>query len=144
MIKAFQLGVTARHHMVLLALVFAGAGAALLGLSWDPERAWPNLLLNGFYMTSLALSGMVFLATQKATGARWSAGIRRIPEALMLIMPVASVLMLSVFLGRHTIYAWSQPNGLADQPLAGRVQYLQPMFVLARAVIALSLWTSFS
>jgi len=144
MIKAFQLGVTARHHMVLLALVFAGAGAALLGLSWDPERTWPNLLLNGFYMTSLALSGMVFLATQKATGARWSAGIRRIPEALMMIMPVASVLMLSVFLGRRSIYPWGQPGGLAHQALAGRVQYLQPMFVLARAVIALSLWTWFS
>ena len=95
-------------------------------------------------MTSLALSGLVFLATQKAAGARWSAGLRRIPEAMMLTLPVASVLMLSVFLGRHTIYAWSQPGGLADQPLAGRVQYLQPMFLLARALIALSLWTWFS
>jgi hypothetical protein len=144
MIKASQLGITARHHMVMLALVFAGGGAVLVGLRWDPERTWPNLLLDGFYMTSLALSGLVFLATQKATGARWSAGLRRIPEALMLTLPVASVLMLSVFLGRHTIYAWSQPGGLADQPLAGRVQYLQPAFVLARAVIALSLWTLFS
>jgi hypothetical protein len=146
MIKAYQnqLGMTARHHMVMLALVFAGGGAVLFGLRWDPGRTWPNLLLNGFYMTSLALSGLVFLATQKAAGARWSAGLRRIPEALMLTLPVASVLMLSVFLGRHTIYAWSQPGGLADQPLAGRVQYLQPAFVLARAVIALSLWTWFS
>jgi hypothetical protein len=144
MMKASQLGIAARHHVVMLALVFAGAGAALVGLRWDPVRTWPNLLLNGFYMTSLALSGMVFLATQRAAGARWSAGIRRIPEAMMLTLPVASVLMLSVFLGRHTIYAWSQPGGLADQPLAGKAQNLQPMFLLARALIALSLWTSFS
>jgi Ni/Fe-hydrogenase subunit HybB-like protein len=52
--------------------------------------------------------------------------------------------MLSVFLGRRTIYPWGQHGGLPDQPLAGRVQYLRPTFVLVRAVIALSLWTSFS
>src|SRR5262249_52981671 len=144
MIKASQLWITGRHHMVMLALVLAGGGAVLFGLRWDPERTWPNLLLNGFYVTSLALSGLVFLTTQRAAGARWSAGLRRIFEALMLTLPVAAVLMLLVFLGRHTIYAWAQPGGLADHPLAGRVQYLQPSFVLVRAVIALSLWTLFS
>ena len=48
MIKTSQLGITARHHMIMLALVFAGGGAVLFGLLWDPQRTWPNLLLNGF------------------------------------------------------------------------------------------------
>jgi Ni/Fe-hydrogenase subunit HybB-like protein len=134
-----------RRRIVTTVLVLAGAGAVAFGLRSDPARTWPNLLLNGFYVTSVALSAMLFLATQRAAGARWSAGLRRIPEAFMLAMPVASVLMLSVFLGRGTLYPWGQPGGLAHQrPFAGKVRYLQTPFILARAAIALFLWTAFA
>src|SRR5262249_30624224 len=134
-----------RHRIVMWVLVVAGAGAALLGLRSDPERTWANLLLNGFYVTSLALSAMFFLATQRAAGARWSAGLRRIPEAFMLALPFASCLMLTVFLGRGTLYTWGRLDGLAGETaFAGKVEYLQPPLVFARAVIALSLWTAFA
>ena len=145
MINTRQFVIPTRYRVVMLVLVIAGAGAALLGLRSDPERIWPNLLLNGFYVTSLALSAMFFLATQRAAGARWSASLRRIPEAFMLALPIASCLMLIVFLGRDTLYTWGRPDGLADETgFAGKVQYLQPPLVFARAVIALSLWTAFA
>jgi len=145
MINTRQFVIPTRYRVVMLVLVIAGAGAALLGLRSDPERIWPNLLLNGFYVTSLALSAMFFLATQRAAGARWSASLRRIPEAFMLALPIASCLMLTVFLGRDILYTWGRPDGLADETgFAGKVQYLQPPLVFARAVIALSLWTAFA
>src|SRR5215469_14715966 len=145
MINTRQFVIPTRYRVVMLVLVIAGAGAALLGLRSDPERIWPNLLLNGFYVTSLALSAMFFLATQRAAGARWSASLRRIPEAFMLALPIASFLMLTVFLGRDILYTWGRPDGLADETgFAGKVQYLQPPLVFARAVIALSLWTAFA
>jgi len=53
--------------------------------------------------------------------------------------------MLLVFIGRNSLYAWSRPGGLAHQAsFAGRVWYLQSSPVLARALIALSLWTIFA
>jgi len=75
-------------------LVILGAGIAIYGLRSAPDRTWPNLLLGGFYVTSLALSAMFFFATQRLTGARWSANLRRIPEAYALGLPVFTVLML--------------------------------------------------
>jgi hypothetical protein len=63
----------------------------------------------------------------------------------MLALPFASFLLLLVFLGRSNLYAWAQTGGLAHQSsIAGRVKYLQPGLVFARAVIALSLWTCFA
>ena len=57
-----------------------------------PERLWPNLLLDGFYALSLCVGAMFFIATQRATSARWSAGLRRIPEAFMCAIPVFALL----------------------------------------------------
>jgi hypothetical protein len=104
-----QVAIPARHRTVAWVLILVGAGVAAFGLVADPARTWPNLLLNGFYMTSLALSAMFFLAAQRASGARWSACLRRVPEAFMMALPIASVLMLLVFLGRGVLYAWGQP-----------------------------------
>ena len=55
-----------------------------------PARTWANLLLDGFYAVSLCVSAMFFIATQRATSARWSAGLRRVPEAFMCALPVAA------------------------------------------------------
>lgn len=139
-----RLEIPSRHRIVASALVGAGAGAAALGLYFDPPRIWTALLLNGFYIASLAVSALFFLTTQRAAGARWSASLRRIPEAFMLALPAASLLLLVVFLGRSNLYAWGQPGGLSHQPsFAGRVSYLQPGLIFGRAAVALSLWTWF-
>lgn len=129
----------ARYRIVMAILIAAGTVTAALGLRWDPERTWPNLLLNGLNVLTLALSAMFFLATQRASGARWSAGLRRIPEAFMLVLPAASILMLAVFLGRDTLFGWARPEAIG-----GRGQYLQPPLVFTRTALALAMWTSFA
>jgi hypothetical protein len=145
MTEACPFAIPSRYRLAASVLVGAGAGAAALGLYSDPTRTWAALLLNAFYIVSLALSALFFVTTQRATGARWSASLRRIPEAFMLALPVASFLLLLVFLGRSSLYAWAQPGGLAhESSIAGRVKYLEPGLVFARAAIALSLWTAFA
>ncbi len=127
---------------VVIALATA---VALGGIFAAPERTWLNLLLDGFYLTSLAVSALFFLASQRLSGARWSAGLRRIPEALMFVLPVGAALMLAVFFGREAIYTWSRPDAFAhESPLAGKVDYLQAPFVLLRLLVALSLWGIFA
>lgn len=126
-------------------LVFVAVMVALFGVAYAPEHAWPNLLLNGFYMTSLAVSAIFFLAAQRLTGARWSASLRRIPEAFMLVMPAAAVLMLIVLFGRQTLYSWSRPGMFGGAPaIAGHVQYLRVPWMAVRVTIALVLWIAFA
>ena len=57
-------------------------------------RIWANLLLDGFYAVSLCVSAMFFIATQRATSARWSAGLRRVPEAFMCALPLFLLMLL--------------------------------------------------
>jgi len=128
--------------LLAAAVVFFGAGVAAHGLMFEPARVWPNLLLDGFNLLSLAVAGLFFLAAARLTGARWSAGLRRIPEALMLALPVAAVLMLALYFGREILYTWSHQGAFAhDSPLAGRAHYLTVVGVFGRAAGTFVIWT---
>jgi len=138
------LDVTPRTR-VPLALVFVGAVVTGVGLYASPERTWLNLLLNGFYLLSLAVSAMFFVSTQFVSGARWSASLRRIPEALMFVLPLAAVVMLAVYFGRGALYPWTAPGAFGNDAAAdGRAAYLSTPFVFGRLVLALLLWAAFA
>jgi hypothetical protein len=128
--------------LVLFALCAAVAGGAVVS---DPAGTWPNLLLDGFYIATLPLSAVFFLATQRLTGARWSAGLRRVPEAWSAALWPAAILLAVVFLGRETLFAWARPGAFAhESAIAGKVQYLKVPFVAARIAISLGLWVLFA
>ena len=133
------------RRIVPLCLIAVGAVVAAYGLYSDPDRTWPSLLLNGFYVTTLALSAIFFLATQRLTGARWSASLRRIPEAFALALPVLALLMLVLYFGRQHLFPWARPGIFAHAPaIAGKVRYLQTPWVFARMAFALAAWISFA
>jgi hypothetical protein len=137
--------VSPRSQLFPLALVLIAAVVAIVGLVTSPERTWPNLLVNGFYVMSVGVSAIVFLAATRLSGARWSASLRRIPEALMLTLPVSAVLMLVLYFGRTTLFPWTHPGIFDHDPaIAGRATYLNQSFVFARWVIVLVLWAAFA
>jgi hypothetical protein len=130
---------------VACGLVLAGAVAAAVGVAGDPQRTWPGLLLNGFYMIAVAVAGMVFIALQYLSGAAWCAGIRRIPEAMMSALPVSAVLMLSLFFGRDWIYPASRAGADAAAPAAAaRALYLSAPFFFGRMTLFVVVWTVFA
>jgi hypothetical protein len=128
-----------------IGLVAAGAVAAIYSLRTAPERLWPALLVDGFYVVSLALSAMFFLSVQRLAGARWSASLRRVPEALMMALPVMSVLLLSVFGGLQTLFPWARPGMFDHAPaIAGKVHYLHAPWIYVRMVGVLVIWSGFA
>src|SRR5947209_341162 len=134
-----------QKRIVPIVLIALGVLVAAYGLYTDPARTWPSLLLNGFYITSLSLSALFFLATQRLTNARWSAGLRRIPEAFSLALPVTALLMAIVFFGRHYLFPWTHPGIFANAPaIAGKVRYLQPQWVWTRMFFCLAIWVVFA
>lgn len=141
--SSFQLSKRVRGSAAVILLL--GLCAAIYGIVADPGRSWPTLLVNGFYAASLGVSAMFFLAAQRATGARWSASLRRIPEAFMPMVSVASILILLLFFGRHILYPWSRPGATAGEPaIAGWVRYLQPPWVYTRMVLVFAAWIFFA
>ena len=128
-----------------LALIFIGAIATIVGLFVAPERTWSSLLLNGFYVVALSLSAVFFLATQRLTGARWSASLRRVPEAFAMALPVLVPLILILYFGRQHLFAWSLPGAFAHEPsFAGKIRYLQTPWVFTRMAVVLLLWSGFA
>jgi hypothetical protein len=133
------------NQRIATVLLVNGAVAAVWGLGALPERTWPSLLLNSFYMTSLSVSAILLIATQRAAGARWSANLRRIPEAFMLALPVASLLLISLFSGRQHLFPWARQGAFDHAPrIAGWVQYLDAPWIFVRIVLALALWNLFA
>jgi hypothetical protein len=136
---------TARGVALPIALVVGGVVATAVGLITAPARTWPNLLLDGFYVLALGVSATFFIATQRLTSARWSAALRRVPEAFMLILPVAALLVGVVLIGRETLFPWARAAGLSGaEATGGKPTYLAPSFVVIRMAAIVGIWILFA
>ena len=151
-----RLVVTPAMLRVPIALCAVGAIALAVGLATSAERAWMNLLVDGFYVLSLGVSAVFFIAAQRLANSKWWSPIRRIPEAYSLLLPVAAVLMIALAFGFHALYPWSNPGSpemIDEHPtmidghpmiVAGRFTYLAPGFVYARMIVIIGLWILFA
>ena len=88
-----------------LCLVLAALGALvfIIGLFVQPGRVWQALFTNWLYFASISSAGVMFVAVQRITTARWSRPIIRFLEAYVAFLPVAFVLLLVILIfGRHS------------------------------------------
>ena len=122
------------------AVVLAGGAAA------GNERAWAGLLLAAFGILTLGLAGLVFIASQYASGASWSVAFRRVPEAMTAAIPIGGAVVAALILLAPGPYPWS--HGLEAHGAPGvadfKIAWLSWPFVAARAVIVVLLWTAFA
>jgi hypothetical protein len=128
-----------------LALILAAIGLVVfvVGLLIQPDRVWQALLVNWLYFTSISSAGVMFVAVQRITTARWSRPIVRFLEGYVAFIPVAFVLLvLIIFVGRHHVFWWSNaPSEIPEKRI-----WLDPTFFLARVTIVfmiiatLSVW----
>ena len=126
----------------LLHLAVLG-GAVLLAVGWtaSPLRTWQSLLINGFYLTALSLSGALFVAIHFLSRAGWSTGIRRVPEAMAAVLPLGAVAVLTVLAGAGSLYHWSHPEAVAADPiLAQKAAWLNLPAFGVRMAAYLAVW----
>jgi hypothetical protein len=122
-------------------LAVLGGAALAAGLLQSPERAWLNLLLISYFLLSLGLGGLLFVALQYVTGAGWSVALRRVPEAMAAILPVAALCLLVVFLARPSLYPWAGAAATeARVPNPLRDAWFTWPFFLGRAAFYLACW----
>jgi hypothetical protein len=127
------------------ALAIVGAAAAALGLVMAPERMWAGWLLASYFVTGLALAGLLFVAIHYASGATWGVAIRRVPEALASTLPFCLALLAILFLAHPQLYPWAA-GGIPDtEPLlAFKRWWLQRPTFLVRFVLFAALWLGFA
>jgi hypothetical protein len=130
--------------LLFLALALLGAVTLAAGLLQEPQRTWSNVLLLSYYLVGLGLSGLLLVALHYVTGARWSLPLRRVPEAMTAVLPVAAAGLAAVFLCYPSLYPWSalaSPHDF-DSPL--QQFWLKRPFFLLRSLIYLALWLGFA
>ncbi len=123
--------------LATFAAIVLAAGAAVA-----PERIWSNLLLVGFYLTTLGLGGALFLALNYVCGASWNIAFRRVPEAMAVLLPPAGIgLLIVLALGRER-YTW-HAHGDAGT-FWFKELWTTPSFWMLRAMVYVGLWIVFS
>ena len=140
-IRAYSKPVPAIVTTMLLVLAAIGTLAFIAGLFVDPDRAWRAYHVSWLYVTSLSSAGVLFVAVQRITTARWSRPIIRFMEGYVAFLPVAFVmLLLSVFLGRNHIFPWTHEL----PPVPEKITYFNPTFLATRVIVALGVITVLS
>lgn len=126
---------------ISIALAVFGLVVFLIGLFVQPDRVWQALLVNWLYFTSISSAGVMFVAVQRITTARWSRPIIRFLEGYVAFLPVALILILLIlFVGRHHIFWWSNQTPTIRE----KAVWLNPPFFFTRVIGIYLIITSLS
>ena len=131
----------ARLKTISIVLAAIGLIVFVIGSFVQPDRVWQALLVNWLYFTSISSAGVMFVAVQRITTARWSRPIIRFLEGYVAFLPVGFILILLIlFVGRHHIFWWSNHAPTVHE----KAVYLNPPFFFSRVIAIYLIITSLS
>ena len=135
---------------VLAPLVWAGLVAGVIGavgsfaLKGEGGQLYFSWLVAFMYFLSIALGALFFELTMYVCRAGWSVALRRVIENVMATLPIFALLFIPIWLGRHELFIWTNPEELAkSHHLQGKSPYLNESFFLIRAIIFFVVWGGF-
>ena len=124
--------------------IFAIIGliAFLIGAFTGQDRMWQAMHFNWLFFASVSQAGVIVVAVQRITTARWSRTIVRMIEGYVAFMPVALLLLVVILHGGKHIFPWFS----GEAPIPEKRFWLSPGFFAAREIgmflilTVLSLW----
>ncbi len=142
------LGPTSFDGRVLSPLVWAGTGAGVVGLalalavSGGGAEFYFSWLVAYLYFLSIGLGSLFFVMALFVARAGWGVAIRRIIENTMATLPLFALLFIPVWLGRHELFEWLDPEVVAkSKALQGKSGYLNEGFFMIRALVYFVAWS---
>jgi hypothetical protein len=129
-------------YTVAIVLGLVGLVVFVAGAVMGQSRVWQALLVNWLYFTTISSAGVMFVAVQRITTARWSRAITRFLEGYVAFMPAAFLLLILILLGRNHIFPWlSEPIHVREKQIYLNLGFFIPRVLVSYGIIlALSLW----
>lgn len=144
-----------KTKLFTLALAAVGAICLLITGLTDSEfhyaRLWTNILHNGVFFTGISFAALFFICTHTMAWGGWHVVFKRIPEAMMMYMPVGAVFLLVIAVlvmvdapGTEYLYMWADEAKLqSDKLVQHKSALLNPMSYLLTIVI-IGVWAVFA
>jgi hypothetical protein len=136
--------VTPELSRIQLAAIVVGVVGVLLcvlGVFLDPQQFFYSYLFAWHFWLGLSLGSMAWLMVHFLAGGGWSALIRRLLEANMLMMILMALLFVPIFFGLQELYSWTRPEVVAvDYLIQAKQPYLNVPFFTGRAIFYFVLW----
>ncbi len=124
----------------VLGVVGLGGALALAGGTKQFYFSW---LVAYLYFLSIALGALFFVLMLTVTRAGWGISLRRVVENVMATLPVFALLFVPIWLGRHEMYEWMNPEEVAKNPiLQGKAPFLNEGFWFVRAIFYFTAWSA--
>jgi hypothetical protein len=146
---------TGKLKLFTIALIIVGAASLALTYFTGSEHAhirfWTNLLHNSVFFTGIAFASLFFIATHTVAWGGWQTIFKRIPEAMMMFLPIGIVLLGLIALavsmdakGTDFLYLWSDEDALKNDKLViHKSAFLNPFNYLLTLVV-IGIWTLFA
>ncbi len=132
----------ARTYDICKVFVAIGMAVFAVELFLAPQRVWGSVLMNSMYLLGLALGGLFLVASLYITAAAWGAVLRRIPEALVGLLPIAVLGIGLVLVSGSSLYPAFGEEG--DHFIGFKALWLGRGFFLIRAFVYAALWLAFA
>lgn len=131
-----------RNALVVLT-VLGAAGTALVYVSVGPARFWANWLVWTLFLLTIGLGNLFLVALERLVGAHWSVPMRRVPERIASLIPLAIPLLIIAFFGVPVLFPWTHAEAAHNPILVAKAPWLNlPFFAIRLAACAL-VWLLF-
>ncbi|MFB3779248.1 MAG: hypothetical protein ACE141_16645 [Bryobacteraceae bacterium] len=131
-----------RVQRLLAAVAALSWLACILGAVTNPGQFFASYLVGFAYFLTIALGAAFFLMAWHLSGAVWSIPVRRLMETVVATLPLAALLFIPVALGIGSLYEWSRPEFISQDPvLQVKMVFFNRTFFLARAAAYLLVWS---
>jgi hypothetical protein len=125
---------------ISIVLGVVGLVVFVAGAVMGVDRVWQALLVNWLYFTTISSAGVMFVAVQRITTARWSRSIIRFLEGYVAFLPAAFLLLILIFIGKNNIFPWTHEELHVHE----KEIYLNPWFLIPRSLIAFGIIAALS
>ena len=94
------------RSFVIVSAIFGIIGILvfIIGAFKGDSRAWQALHFNWLFFATVSQAGVVFVAVQRITTARWSRPIVRLLEGYVAFLPVAFLMLVVILIGGKHIF----------------------------------------
>ena len=134
------------HALRLLTLV--GIVLLAIGSVAYPDRLFLSVLILGYFVFGTGAGALYFLAMHHGAAGGWGAVFKRVPESMLLLIPVGGGLILFALAGDlltgQKIYPWMTPEDGHHGVHSFKDTWLSPGFFYLRAVLYVVLVSVFA